>query len=117
MNRLLLMVVGFARADGRAGALPSDIPVDMGVDLRGRNIRVASISWTARRSAPPSSRCVANEWRKVCGCTSFLTPAFLAYAWTIFQIAMRVIGLPRAFRNSMSCEASRRRRHALQLTA
>ena len=28
-----------------------------------------SISWTLRRSAPPSSRCVANEWRSRCGCT------------------------------------------------
>ena len=26
-----------------------------------------SSSWIARRSAPPSSRCVANEWRRVCG--------------------------------------------------
>ena len=28
-----------------------------------------SISWTLRRSAPPSSRCVANECRRRCGCT------------------------------------------------
>ena len=28
-----------------------------------------------RRSAPPSSRCVANEWRRVCGLTRSASPA------------------------------------------
>ncbi len=27
-----------------------------------------SSSWIVRRSAPPSSRCVANAWRRRCGC-------------------------------------------------
>ena len=58
-----------------------------------------SISWTARRSAPPSSRWVANECRSVCGDTCFSIPARVTYFCRIFQAPMRVSGWPRAFRN------------------
>src|SRR5674476_735230 len=37
-----------------------------------------SNSWTIRRSAPPSSRWVANEWRSVCGVARPPRPAAAA---------------------------------------
>ena len=41
----------------------------MRVDLCRRDVGVPSIAWTERRSAPRSSRWLANEWRSVCGDT------------------------------------------------
>ena len=38
--------------------------IHMRVNLRRRNIRVASISWMIRRSAPLLSKCVAKLCRK-----------------------------------------------------
>ena len=46
----------------------------MGVDLGGRQASWPSSSCTTRRSAPPSSRCVAKEWRRVCGETPPAVP-------------------------------------------
>ena len=52
-----------------------------------------SISWTLRRSAPPSSRCVANEWRSRCGWTrSGSSPAFAASRRRIRNAPERVSG-------------------------
>ena len=60
-----------------------------------------SISWTLRRSAPPSSRCVANEWRSRCGWTRCgSSPAFSASRRRIRKAPARVSGPPRAFRKS-----------------
>ena len=36
-----------------------------------------------RMSAPPLSRCVATEWRKVWHVTVRLMPAFFAHVWTM----------------------------------
>ena len=68
-----------------------------------------SISWTLRRSAPPSSRCVANEWRSRCGCTRpGSSPAFSARRRRIRNAPARVSAPPRAFRNSSGrCRRSR----------
>ena len=59
-----------------------------------------SISCTARRSAPPSSRCVAKLCRSVCGVTGFSIPAFSTYFRRIFHAPMRESGRPRALRKS-----------------
>ena len=48
-----------------------------------------SNSWTIRRSAPPSSRCVANEWRRVCGLTRSASPAVRAAALTAAHACCR----------------------------
>ena len=44
-----------------------------------------SSSCTTRRSAPPSRRCVAKEWRSVCGETRPLSPAEAAARFTAVQ--------------------------------
>jgi len=41
--------------------LPQPLMVDVGINLRGPDIDVASISCTLRKSAPPLSRCVAKQ--------------------------------------------------------
>ena len=53
---------GWARR--RRGAAAA---VDVAVDLRRRERAWPSSSWIVRRSAPPSSRCVAKAWRSLCG--------------------------------------------------
>src|SRR3990172_2662177 len=58
-----------------------------------------SIAWTARRSAPPASRCPANEWRSVCGETRSRIPAAFAHRPIRFHSVCRVIGRPRRERN------------------
>ena len=61
-------------AASRAGAPGSTTRAAAG-RIRGCRARSSlrsawpSISWTLRRSAPPSSRCVAKEWRRRCGWT------------------------------------------------
>ena len=60
-----------------------------------------SISWTLRRSAPPSSRWVANEWRSRCGWTRpGSSPAAAASLRRIRKAPARVRAPPLAFRNS-----------------
>ncbi len=59
-----------------------------------------SISWIARRSAPPPSRCVAKEWRRRCGLTGFSMPARAAADLTITQRVFRDMALPRSVMNS-----------------
>ena len=46
---------------------PQPLDRHVGVDLGGRQARVAEHSWTVRRSAPPSSRWVAALCRSPCG--------------------------------------------------
>src|SRR3989338_4092589 len=53
-----------------------------------------SITWTERRSAPPSSRWLAKEWRSTCGDTRRRTPATEAARRTIAQIDWRGDGRP-----------------------
>ena len=60
-----------------------------------------SISCTARRSAPPSSRCVANEWRRRCGwMRSGSRPAFPARRRRMRKTPARVSPPPLALRKS-----------------
>ena len=61
-----------------------------------------SISWMARRLAPPFSRAVAKEWRRVCGETVFSMPASRAVFFIIISIMVRVRCAPRRFRNTYS---------------
>lgn len=43
------------------------------------NVRaVSNMHWIARRLAPPSSKCVAKEWRNVCGLIFLVIPAISA---------------------------------------
>ena len=61
-----------------------------------------SISWTLRRSAPPSSRCVANECRSRCGCTrSGSRPARSARRRRMRNAPARVSAPPFAFRKML----------------
>ena len=53
-----------------------------------------------RRSAPPSRRCVANEWRSVCGLIRSCRPARVAAALTALQACCRASRPPRSPRNS-----------------
>ena len=55
---------------------------------------------TARRSAPPASKCVAKLCRSLCGLTFFVIPAATAYCLMRFQNPWRVIALPRLVRNT-----------------
>lgn len=54
-----------------------------------------SIICTERRSAPCERRCVAKEWRRLCGETSCLMPAARVASLMICQNRSRVIPLPR----------------------
>ena len=58
-----------------------------------------SISCTLRRSAPPSSRWVANEWRRRCGCTRVGSSPASASLRRIRNAPARVSAPPRALRN------------------
>ena len=42
----------------------------------------------ARRSAPPPSRCVANEWRSRCGFTGLVTPCIVRLPLTEYAVAL-----------------------------
>ena len=53
----------------------------------------------ARRSAPRSSRCVANEWRSTCGLSVRGRLARRPCRFRIFQKPTRLSGPPRAFTN------------------
>ena len=66
-------------------------------------------SCTTRRSAPPLNKCVANEWRNLCGCTP-CSPDKSAYLRTICQTATRSIGLPLKDRNSRKWSRPSRKR-------
>ena len=59
-----------------------------------------SISWIARKSAPPPNRCVANEFRNECGFTTFVMPAALVYFFTNTQIVFREIAVPRLLKKN-----------------
>ena len=58
-----------------------------------------SMTCTARRSAPPSTRWVAKECRKVCGLIVWLHPAFRARSWIIRKTITRVSCFPLLLRN------------------
>ena len=49
-------------------------------------------NWMVRRSAPPSSRCVAKLCRRVCGPMRFLIPAFAAALLQAYQTVLSEIG-------------------------
>src|SRR5262249_45111473 len=57
-------------------------------------------SWIIRRSAPASSRCVANVWRSVCGLTRRVIPHACARRRTIEWIERTVSRLPRRLAKS-----------------
>ena len=61
-----------------------------------------NISWTALRSAPPSIRWVANEWRNVCGEISLWIPAAIACFFTILKTEILLIAAHDLFRNRVS---------------
>ncbi len=61
---------------------------------------------TLRRSAPPSSRCVANECRSLWGDDGFAIPAALAYRVISFHAACRVSAPPRGERNTTAVPAA-----------
>src|ERR1039457_2914778 len=46
-----------------------------------------------RKSAPASSRCVAKQWRSVCGWTRFFKPARWAACLTAWKTLLALIGL------------------------
>lgn len=48
-----------------------------------------SIACIMRKLAPPSSRCVAKEWRKVCGLMLFVIPAAAASSFMKWNTIMR----------------------------
>ena len=58
-----------------------------------------NISCTPLSSAPPSSRCVANECLSICGVICFFIPAWRAYFLIIFHILCRESPLPSLERN------------------
>src|SRR3990172_3689069 len=58
-----------------------------------------SIAWTARRSAPPDSRWLANEWPSVWGEIRSPIPAASAQRRIRFHRVCRVIAVPRRERN------------------
>ena len=43
-------------------------------------------SWIVRMSYPASNRCVANEWRNVCGEMVLVSPAPVTAVFTAFWI-------------------------------
>ena len=61
-----------------------------------------SIICITRKFAPPSSRWVAKEWRRVWGLIFFFIPAFLANSFIIISIIVRVNLEPYRFRNKKS---------------
>src|SRR5215831_10580939 len=52
-----------------------------------------SKSWMVRRSTPASSRCVAKEWRRVCGWTGLSMPALLAACSQAYQTTLSDMGI------------------------
>ena len=58
-----------------------------------------SISWMARRSAPPARRCVAKEWRSTWGLTFFDIPLTSPYFFIILARLLVVMFFPLEFRN------------------
>ena len=59
-----------------------------------------NIAWTDRKSAPPCNRCVANEWRSMCGEGIGDSSPLAARARSSFQNPCRVIGVPRRVTNT-----------------
>src|SRR5215475_7064862 len=57
-------------------------------------------SWITRRSAPASSRCVANVWRSVCGLTRRVIPVAAALRRTIVCSERTLSRPPRGFAKS-----------------
>ena len=61
-----------------------------------------SMACTARRSAPRSTKCVAKEWRSLCGEMCLRMPAARAWASMIFQKLCRVIRRPSRVKKTLS---------------
>ena len=83
---------GWAPAVDAAQPRRGDVRVDL---RRRRGSAWPSSSWTTRRSAPPSSRCVANEWRRVCGEASLGQAGPDAGRWRRYRIPRAPSGPPR----------------------
>lgn len=63
--------------------LPNKAAVNVGVDLRRGEIRMAKHHLNGLRLAPPSSKWVAKVWRSVCGLMFFVMPASAAYIFKL----------------------------------
>ena len=105
-SRLTSLRLAFARACGAHAGARGSTPRAGGGPRRACTARSSptsacpSISWTLRRSAPPSRRWVANECRNRCGWTRpGSSPARSASRRRMRNAPARVSAPPRALRN------------------